>query len=62
LVAPIIGSLAQEDCRTLVEAGVLLPLFELLSQADIRIVEAGARALRQIVNHPESLKQVEIPV
>ena len=51
-IAPIIGSLAQFDVLSLVESGVLLPLFESLSGPDDKVVEASARALRQIVQHP----------
>lgn len=51
-IAPIIGSLAQYDVISLVEAGVLIPLFESLSAVDYKVVEASARALRQIVQHP----------
>ncbi|KAJ3311832.1 Armadillo repeat-containing protein 8 [Boothiomyces sp. JEL0838] len=54
-IAPIIGSLAQYDVSILIEAGVLLPLFEALDSQDIRVLEATARALRSVVQHPLSI-------
>ncbi|KAJ3304588.1 hypothetical protein HDV03_002541 [Kappamyces sp. JEL0829] len=59
-IAPIVGSLAQLEVATLVEAGVMIPLFGALSCTDSRVVEASARALRQIVQHPLSLVQSDI--
>lgn len=61
-IAPIIGSLAQYDVADLVQAGVMIPLFESLSCLDSRIVEASARALRQIVQHPFALSFDSITV
>ena len=54
-IAPIIGSLAQYDVKILIDAGVLLPLFESLSSQDTRVLESSARALRAVVQHPTSL-------
>ena len=45
-----------------VQAGVMIPLFESLSCLDSRIVEASARALRQIVQHPFALSFDSITV
>ena len=61
-IAPVIGSLAQQDVTTLVNAGVLIPLFESLSHPDHKVVEASARALRQIVQHPKSFSMDSIQV
>ncbi|KAI8892511.1 armadillo-type protein [Globomyces pollinis-pini] len=54
-IAPIIGSLAQYNVIILIQAGVLLPLFESLSSNDLRVVESCARAIRAIVQHPIAL-------
>lgn len=61
-IAPIIGSLAQYDVSILIEAGVLLPLFEALDSQDIRVLEATARALRSVVQHPLSIPLNSITV
>jgi hypothetical protein len=61
-IAPVIGSLAQYDVTVLVQAGIMVPLFDALSSSDTRVVEASARALKQMVQHPVSLQYQEINV
>lgn len=61
-IAPVIGSLAQYDVTILVQAGIMLPLFDALSVTDTKVVEASARALKQMVQHPLSLEYAEIKV